>query len=162
MSETNAMTPADLIAAYERGIDDVRQAVAGMNADQLRARPIAGKWSTLEVVCHLGDCEQFYADRMKRTLAMERPLLCGADGDRYPGPLGYHQRDVQEELALATLTRRQMARILRLAPLEAWSRNAVHTEAGLVSLRQLVEHAVNHVLHHLPTIAEKRAALGLA
>jgi hypothetical protein len=30
------------------------------------------------------------------------------------------------------LTRRQMARILRLVPPEAWGRTAVHTETGLV------------------------------
>jgi hypothetical protein len=29
------------------------------------------------VVCHIADCEQFFADRMKRTVAMDRPLLLG-------------------------------------------------------------------------------------
>src|SRR5215813_573431 len=120
-----------LIAAYERGVEDLRVAVAGMTNEQLRSRPVAGKWSTLEVVCHVSDCEQFFADRMKRTLSMDRPLLVGADGWRY------HDRDLDEELALVGLTRRQMARILRLMPDEAWQRHAVHTETGVVTLRQL-------------------------
>ena len=72
-----ALTPADLISAYERGVEELRAAVAGLTGEQLRSRPVAGRWSTLEVVCHVADCEQFFADRMKRTVAMDRPLLLG-------------------------------------------------------------------------------------
>ena len=98
---------------------------------------------------------------MKRTIATDRPLLLGADGSRYPGPLRYHDRDVEEEVELITLTRRQMARILRLLDAGAWARTAVHSETGLVTLRQLVLHAVRHLEHHLGFVAEKRRALGV-
>jgi uncharacterized damage-inducible protein DinB len=152
-------SPEDLIAAYERGFDELCAAVDGMTAEQLRARPIPGQWSSLEVVCHIADCEQFFADRLKRTLAMDRPLLIGADGFRYPDPVCYHQRDLREEIELVRVTRQQMARILRLVPAEAWERTAVHSETGLVSLRQLLLHAVNHLWHHLRFMAEKRMAL---
>ena len=153
------ISPADLISAYERGIDDLRSAVAGMTGEQIRSRPIPGKWSTLEVVCHIADCEQFFADRMKRTVALDRPLLLGADGFRYPEPLKYNEHDPDEEIELVAITRRQMARILRLVPPDAWQRTAVHSETGLVTLRQLLLHAINHMRHHLRFIAEKRVAL---
>jgi uncharacterized damage-inducible protein DinB len=158
--DDGSMTTNDLISAYESGPQRLREAVAGMTPEQLRARPIEGRWSTLEVVCHLADCEQFFADRMKRTIAMDRPLLIGADGSRYPGPLRYHDRDADEEIELITSTRRQMARILRLIDDGAWARTAVHSETGLVTLRQLVLHAVRHQEHHLGFVAEKRRALG--
>ena len=158
-SDDRRMSPDDLIAEYEHGIDELCAAVAGMTPDRLCVRPIAGQWSTLEVVCHIADCEQFFADRLKRTLAMDRPLLFGADGFRYPEPVCYHQRDLGEELDLVRVTRQQMARILRLVPVEAWQRTAVHSETGLVTLRQLLLHAVNHLRHHLRFITEKRAAL---
>ncbi len=151
--------PKQVIEAYLKGIDDLTAAVAGMTGDQLRARPVAGKWSSLEVVCHIADCEQFFADRMKRTIAMERPLLMGADGSIYPEPLSYQQRDIQEELDLVAATRRQLARCLRLLPAASWRRTAVHSEAGLVTLLQLLLHSVNHLDDHLVYIAEKRAAL---
>jgi GNAT superfamily N-acetyltransferase len=154
--------PRQLLAGYEAGPGLLRAAVAGMTGTELRARPVPGKWSTLEVICHLGDTEQFFADRMKRTLAMNRPLLLGADGWLYPDPVRYHDRDPEEELALLTLTRRQMARILRLVPDEAWDRTAVHSEMGLVTLRHLLLHAVRHLQHHLAFIAEKRLALAAA
>jgi uncharacterized damage-inducible protein DinB len=158
--DDGSLSTADLISAYERGVADLRAAVSGMTAADPRSRPVPGRSSTLEVVCHVADCEQFFADRMKRTLAMDRPLLVGADGWRYPEPVQYHQRDLAEELNLVALTRRQMARILRLVPPEAWQRPAVHTETGLVTLCQLLLHAVNHIAHHLRFVAEKRAALG--
>jgi uncharacterized damage-inducible protein DinB/GNAT superfamily N-acetyltransferase len=152
---------AELLAAYEAGTGVLRTAVAGMSLEQLRSRPVEGKWSTLEVLCHVSDCEQFFADRMKRTLAMDRPLLVGADGWRYPEAAHYHDRDPAEELALVELTRRQMARILQLVPEQAWRRTAVHTEAGQVTLRQLLLHAICHLEHHVGFIQQKRAALGL-
>src|SRR3954454_24559761 len=158
--DDDALTVADLISAYENGVEELRLAVAGMTGGQLRSRPIAGKWSTLEVVCHTADCEQFFADRLKRTVAMDRPLLLGADGFRYPEPLRYQDHDLGEELDLVAVTRRQTARTLRLVAPGAWRRTAVHSETGLVALRQLLLHAVNPLRHHLRFVAEKRAALG--
>lgn len=77
-----------------------------------------------------------------------------------PCPLHYHDRDVAEELELIAVTRRQMARILRLLDDGAWSRTAVHSETGLVTLRQLVLHAVRRLGYHLAFVADKRRALG--
>jgi hypothetical protein len=50
-----SLGPGQLVAAYEEGPDLLRAAVAGMTRDQLLAHPVAGRWSTLEVVCHVGD-----------------------------------------------------------------------------------------------------------
>ena len=41
-----------LIDDYLDGPRLLRQAVAGMTNEQFLARPVPGKWSTLEVVCH--------------------------------------------------------------------------------------------------------------
>jgi hypothetical protein len=151
---------ADLIAAYEQGINDLRAAVAGMTPEQVLARPVPGKWSTQECVSHLADTEIYFTDRIERTIALERPLLMGVDERPYPERLNYQAFDLGEQLALFTALRRHAARILRMQPPEAWQRTAVHSETGLVTLRQLVLQAVRHLRHHLPFIAEKRAALG--
>src|SRR5712692_9236624 len=98
--DDNALTAADLISAYEKGVEELRVAVAGMTVEQLRSRPVPGRWSTLEVVCHVADCEQFFADRLKRTVAMDRPLLLGAEGFRCPEPLRYQEHDLEQELDL--------------------------------------------------------------
>jgi len=151
----------ELIDRYLGGPAELRAAVAGMNRDQLQARPVAGKWSTLEVVCHLADFEPILADRMKRVIAMDRPLLMGADENQFARRLAYHERDLDEELAIIELTRMQLGRVLRAVPIEAFQRAGVHNERGLRTLEELLGSAVNHVAHHVPFIRDKRRALGL-
>jgi uncharacterized damage-inducible protein DinB len=157
--DDGSLGAADLLAAYEQGIGDLANAVAGMAPDQIRARPIPGRWSTLEVVCHLAGTEIYYTDRIERTIALERPLLIGVDERAYPARLNYQALDLDEQLALFTALRRHVVRLLKLQPPEAWLRTAVHSETGVVTLRQLVFQAARHVSHHLPFIAEKRAAM---
>src|SRR5437870_9666294 len=119
---------AELINAYVEGPKALRQAVAGMTREQVTARPVAGKWSTLEVVCHLADFDPILADRMKRVIAEEKPTLIGADEKRFAAALAYHERDVNEELPIIEQTRSQMARIVRTLPAEALQRVGGHTE----------------------------------
>ncbi len=150
-----------LIDDYLAGIQTLRQAVAGMTREQLLARPVAGKWSTLEVVCHLADFDPILADRMKRTIAEERPTLLGADENRFAAALAYHERDLEEELTIIDRTRRQLARILRTLPESALQRVGVHNERGPRTLEQLLTTATNHIPHHVKFVKEKRQALGL-
>jgi hypothetical protein len=110
-------------------------------------------------VSHLAGTEIYYTDRIERTIALERPLLMGVDERPYPERLNYQSFNLDEQLALFSALRRHVVRILRSRPGESWQRTAVHSETGIVTLRQLVLQAVRHVPHHLPFIAEKRAAL---
>jgi hypothetical protein len=152
---------SDLIETYLEGPALLRRAVADMTAEQLRARPVPGKWSTLEVVCHLVDSEQAYCHRMKRVIAETRPLLIGYDETRFAATLGYHDRDLEQELTLLDQMRQQMARTLKSVPERAWSATGVHSERGLMTLEDLVLTEAEHIPHHLAHIAEKRKALGL-
>jgi uncharacterized damage-inducible protein DinB len=152
---------SELINAYLAGPQTLRQAVAGMTPEQLRARPVPGKWSTLEVVCHLVDSDQAWIHRMKRVIAEDRPLLIGYDENRFAAALAYQERSLEEELAIFEQLRRQMARILRSLPDAAWARSGVHSELGLITLQDHLQLEVDHVPHHVKFIAEKRRVLGL-
>src|SRR5437660_11948301 len=140
---------AELVEKYLVGPKTLRQAVAGMTREQLVARPVPGKWSTLEVVCHLADFDPILAERMKRVIAEDRPKLIGADENKFAAALAYHDRDPEEELALVERTRSQMARILRRLPDEALARVGEHSERGPLTLGQLLKVAAGHVPHHL-------------
>ena len=152
---------AQLIDNYLAGPQTLRQAVTGMNRKQLVARPVAGKWSTLEVVCHLADFDPILADRMKRVIAEDNPTLLGADERHFATALAYHDRDLDEELTIIERTRSQMARILRTLPPEALNRVGTHNERGPRTLEQLLTTATNHIPHHVQFIIEKQKALGL-
>jgi hypothetical protein len=152
---------ADQIEAFLSGPVQVRRLVADMSREQLEARPVEGRWSTLEVVCHLTDSDQVWCHRMKRVIAEHLPLLIGYDETRFTATMRYHDRELEPELSLMEAMRRQMGELLRALPAEAWSRTGVHNERGLVTLEEMVGLETEHVAHHVRFIIEKRKALGL-
>jgi uncharacterized damage-inducible protein DinB len=152
----------EMIDAYLAGSRTLRQAVAGMSREQILARPVPGKWSTLEVVCHLADFDPIMADRMKRVIALDEPALIGADENCFAAGLAYQDRDLEEELTIIEQTRRQLARILRKLPAQALGRLGMHSERGPLTLEQLLTSATNHVTHHVKFVHDKRKALGLS
>jgi uncharacterized damage-inducible protein DinB len=155
-------TTAELIETYANGPKILRAAVSGMSREQILARPVAGKWSTLEVVVHLADFEPIIMERMKRIIFSTKPILFGADENEMVKTLAYHDRDLEEELQLIESVRATMTRVLKALPATAFTRQGIHSEKGLVTLEAILTGAGNHINHHLPFIHDKRKALGLA
>jgi uncharacterized damage-inducible protein DinB len=149
-----------LINDYLAGPRILRQAVAGLSQEQLDAHPIPGKWSTREVVCHIADYEPVYADRMKRVIAEKEPVISGGSPDAMAARLSYGSRDIEEELILIELVRKQMARILRALKAEDFQRRGIHDRRGPTTLAELVERITSHIPHHVALIEEKRKAMG--
>lgn len=149
-----------LVQEYLSGPQQLRQVVKGMSKEQQLAKPVAGKMSTLEVVCHLSDFDPIYVERMKRTIAFDKPTIQGADENVFAEKLYYHDRDLEEEMKLLEASRGSMARILQKLPLEAWSREGLHNERGPMTLQKMVEVMNNHIPHHVKFIEEKRKVLG--
>jgi hypothetical protein len=73
--------------------------------------------------------------------------------------LTYDQRDIEEELALIELTRKQMARILRTLRPEDFQRRGGHSRDGTLTLEVLLQRITDHIPHHARFIEEKRRAL---
>jgi hypothetical protein len=149
------------IEEYRAGAAVLRKAVAGMSGEQLLARPIPGKWSTLEVVCHLADFEIVYADRIKRVIAENEPTLFGGDPDMFATRLAYEKRDLEEELALVELIRKQVSRILGDIGDQDFQLHGIHSEYGPLTLETILMRVTNHIHHHVRFIEEKRKALDI-
>jgi hypothetical protein len=154
------MQPTSLIENYLAGPQLLQSSVTGLSGDQLMARPIQGKWSCLEVICHLADFEIVYADRIKRVIVEDKPTMFGGDPDAFAARLAYHERDCEEELRLIESIRKQVAQILRILKPEDFQRQGIHSESGPLSLETLVQRITGHIPHHVRFIAEKRNALG--
>ncbi|MBN8626637.1 MAG: DinB family protein [Planctomycetes bacterium] len=149
----------DWIDRYEAGPGLIRDAVQGMTTVEAMARPIAGKWSALEVVAHLADFEIIGVDRLTSVIAEHEPKLPGRDEQQYAARLRYQHRDLEEQLRLIESCRGHVAKLLRTLGPDDWRRCGIHSEAGLLTLTQLLERVVRHVEHHVPFILEKREAL---
>jgi hypothetical protein len=153
---------AELLSAYEQGPAELKAAVAGMTEEQLHARPVPGKWTTHEVVCHLADAEILYADRMKRVISENNPTFFAMDPDVHLAYLAVPQRNVDEEIKLVELVRRQMLNILKTLRREAYLREGVHSEDGPMTLETLLSRVTGHIPNHVKHIKEKREAIARA
>lgn len=150
-----------LINEYLAGGQKLREATAGMTEEQLDATPIAGKWSTRQVVCHIADFEPVYADRMKRAIAEDQPTVFGGDPDVFAAGLAYDERDLEEEFQLIESIRKHMARILRTLNTADFQRTCKHSEDGPLTIETLLQRMSGHIPHHIEFIKEKKAAMGV-
>ena len=149
-----------LIEEYVACGPRLRKAVAGLNAEDLTARPGPGKWSILELVIHLADSDAISIDRMKRILTEENPQLLYADETAYADRLCSHEQSLDDALTLIEVGRRQFARVLRKLPDEAFARRGTHNRRGAMTVGELVADYIEHVNHHLKFLLDKRIRLG--
>ena len=154
----------DTIENYLAACDSVRAAFAGMNHEQMMARPVPGKWSALEVLCHLVDTDLTTATRVRATLLSDRPRVRASSREEMTTILALEARDAAEEMALFQTIRNQTARILRAVP-GSLDRQAILVKAGgdedARTVGQFISGITQHVTHHLAFVHEKRRALGL-
>jgi hypothetical protein len=148
-----------LVREYLTGPGLLRDAVAGMTRDNLCAKPIPGRWSTLEVICHLADEDAIFSERIKRVVAESEPTLMQANPDEWVPRVGCHRRNPEQELRLIELIRCQTAHILRGLTTADFQRRGIHSADGPVTLLMLLQQVTEHIPHHVKFIAEKRAAL---
>ena len=80
-----------------------------MTSEQLASRPVAGRWSTLEVVGHLADFEVIGVDRLSAVIAETDPPLPGRDEQKFIARLAYDRRDFAE-------AKREFETAVRLRP----------------------------------------------
>lgn len=150
---------SDLIAAYSAGPEKLRAAVADLTPEQADAKPVAGKWSIRQVICHLVDADLEYSQRMKRVLVDDNPILQELVPDEFAKWLNYEKRNLEQELSLLQATRTHMACVLQGCDVEDFQRTGVHSAEGPMTLETLLERITHHIDHHLPFIDEKLEAL---
>jgi hypothetical protein len=87
------MEKTTLLDTYLSGPGILRAAVTGISREQMVSRPVAGRWSVLEVVCHLADTDANIAHRIKRVLSEERPVFDRVKPELMLAALAYHDRN---------------------------------------------------------------------
>jgi uncharacterized damage-inducible protein DinB len=117
-----------------------------------------GKWSVHEILVHLADCEAVFLWRVSRAIAEPGSPVAGFDQDAWAANLEYAKRPLASCREIF-----RAARSLIIEHLE-WvddgvlcAKGVCHSEAGWLTLGQLVERYANHTRHHLGQIAAARA-----
>ncbi|HET7294721.1 MAG TPA: DinB family protein [Vicinamibacteria bacterium] len=146
--ETLAATPGRLKAA-----------LAGVSRKLSLWRPAPGKWSILEIVCHLRDMErEAYLARYRRILAEENPRLPDVDGDVLAIERDYRSQRLAAVLQDWSAARKETLKLLKGVKGPAWERVGTHETAGRLAMADLLRrHAVGNDEAHLGQIdATKR------
>jgi len=153
-------TIAAAVARYAAGATLPADLIKGLSKAELHAFPVAGTWSIQQIALHLMDSDLIGSERMKRTIAMNRPLLLSYDETAFTANLHYHTADATMACEVFRLNRLMTAALLRELPPDAFARRAVHSESGLETLEDLVNGYADHLDHHAKFMREKRKLLG--
>ena len=151
-----------VIDRYSEGGPLLRYAVSGLTPEHETARPGPGAWSIAQLVAHLLDTDLVFAERIKRVIAEEEPILHGFDENLWIERLGSAEMPSAEAADLFAANRAWTTRILRRCSDGDFARAGRHTEHGRQSLAQILATITNHVDHHLRFLYTKRANLGVA
>ncbi len=160
MSPTNSV--AALVDRYAAGATLPAELIKGLTRAELNAFPVPGTWSIQQIVLHLMDSDLIGSERMKRTIAMTRPLLLSYDETAFTASLHYDKQDAALACEVFRLNRLMTAALLRELPHDAFARRAVHSESGLETLEDLVRGYADHLDHHARFMREKHRLLGHA
>jgi hypothetical protein len=125
--------------------------------EALRRAPAPGKWSALEIACHLRDADRVYAERVTKAAFQERPRFWVTNNERIAERLRYREADPAQVLKEHKRRREDLVSLLRALPTAAWQRVGVHPERGELSIERIAELVAGHDDNHLAQIERRYA-----
>lgn len=137
-----------ILARLEKAPQRLQAALRAFSADAVRRAPQAGKWSALEIACHLRDIDRLYAERVSKTAFSERPAYWMMDNARVSERLRYREADPAAVLKEHRRRREDLVALLRALPHASWKRVGVHPKRGELTIEALAEVVVAHDDNH--------------
>jgi hypothetical protein len=157
----NSQERSKLIAKYKDGYEEVSAALKDFPPDLLTARPLPGKWTACEIIHHLADSESTSANRLRRLLVEDGPVIQGYDQDQFAIQLKYNERDPAPALDVFRAARATTAQLLDIMSDEDWQREGEHTESGPYTAETWLSVYSEHAHNHAAQIRRLRSALSV-
>jgi len=132
----------------------LRSLLKGMPKKLYTWTPAPGKWSILEIVCHMRDMESdAYRMRYERMLTADNPTMPDIDGDQYALEKDYKSQKLAEAFRAWSGLRRQCLKLLGAVRGDQWQRMGTHETAGPLTIEALVQRqAIGNDQAHLSQI----------
>jgi hypothetical protein len=138
----------------------LRQAVAGLDDEQLDTRYRPGGWSVRQVVHHLPDSHVNAYVRVKLALTEDAPTIRTYEEARWAELPEATAAPVEASLAFLDGLHQRWALALRALTPDAWQRPLVHPESGRQTIEQLTALYAWHGRHHVAHITALRQRHG--
>jgi hypothetical protein len=146
----------DLVEALRTMPREAADAVKGLRAEALRFRSAEDAWCMQEIVGHLRDAAEVYHKRLYMMSTQTDPVLQPYDPDAYAIEHKYLERNIDEMLAEMREFRADTVQLLTTLVNWNWARTGRHLEDGRLSIRQIVEHMIDHEGEHLADLRALR------
>ena len=151
-----------LLDAYRLGPDRLATVLDGLSPTDLDFRRTPEKWSTREIVVHVGDSEIMGAGRIRQAISQSERQFAFYLQDTWAHELDY-QSSSEEQLAASVemfgALRRTTYPLFARCSASDWKKTGIHPEMGEISVRQLLELYADHSERHLDQILVLRAAM---
>ena len=144
----------DLVEPLRALPGELRAALEGISEEVATFRPAPDEWCIHEIAGHLRDAAEVYHKRLYMMSTQTDPILevfdeSASARERLKKPL-------QQILAELEEHRGRTVRLLTTLVNWNWARTGQHVVRGRMSIRQTVEHMVEHDAGHLAGIRELR------
>ncbi len=136
--------PLKVVATTARHLEQLSVALGPVRIEE---SPAPGKWSPLEILCHLADCELVFAYRIRQVLAEDHHVIQPFDQDLFAR--SYSGYDAQAAMMTFSCVRQWNLMLLRSASPEMMAKPVLHPERGAMTFRELIETIAGHDLNHL-------------
>ncbi len=128
----------------------IARIVRTVPADTLRATRF-DEWTAVEVLGHLADTAEIFADRVQRCIDEDRPQVASFDQNAIAAERRNAERDPMELSQRLMEAHRRMVRLL--APLDDRSRPGIHAEWGEVDAGHFAAYQARHARDHVAELA---------
>ena len=136
--------PLKVVATTARHLEQLSVALGPARIEE---SPAPGKWSPLEILCHLADCELVFAYRIRQALAEDHHVIQPFDQDLFAR--NYAGYDAQAAMMTFSCVRQWNLMLLRSVLPEVMAKPILHPERGEMTFRELIETIAGHDLNHL-------------
>jgi hypothetical protein len=144
-----------LLDRFRTGYDDVIDALADIDPEELDRRPPDGGWSAREVAHHLADSEATAYIRLRRLIAEDNPTIVGYDEEEFARRLHY-ERPIEPSLAILQGVRSSSLQLLESLTPDEWERAGTHTESGAYTVDDWLRIYAGHSHDHADQIRRGR------
>jgi hypothetical protein len=141
--EDNALTLADDAATVARIVRTV-------SPDRLLAKKF-GEWTAVEVIGHLADASEIFAERVRRCIEEDRPALASFDQDALATERRNAERDPLELSRRLSAAHAQIVRLLMSEGVR--SRPGIHSEYGELDAGHFGAYQARHGHEHAAELA---------
>lgn len=140
--------------------DKLRQAVEGLDLEQLNTPYRHGGWTLQQVVHHLADAEMNAYIRFKRGLTEEHPLAGTFREDLWAELNDYKDAPIETSILLLEALHSRFVKLLVKLKITDFERSVTSPTYGDMTLDAAIQRYSWHARHHIAQITSLRKRMG--